>query len=178
MPNKIELYTRIEGYEHRLGHVYIGFHERFKDRPELARFWSEAAFEEMQHGAILRFCRENGNFSNDTVDDALCNRIESLIDTVASVAKKPDLSVDEAFYASLLVEASELDDVYARLTGGLLPDHRLLYESIRANLRSHHEQFSEAAGRFLSDPAFVAAFSNLSSKHPDHRNAQINPGDK
>jgi hypothetical protein len=165
MPNKIPLYSKIEGYENRLGHVYIGFHERFKDRPDLARFWSDAALEEMQHGAILRFCREHGNLTSAVVDDLICDHIESLIETVASVARKPDLSVNEAFYASLLVEASELDDLYARLIEGLLPDHRLLYESIEANLRSHHVRFAEAADRFLSDPAFVAAFRNLSRKH-------------
>src|SRR5215510_15595247 len=115
MPNKTQLYSRIEGYENRLGHAYIGFHERFKDRPELARFWSDAALEELQHGAILRFCRDRGNFTNDAIDEGVCDHLETLIATVASVAKKPDLSVDEAFYASLLVEASELDDAYARL---------------------------------------------------------------
>src|SRR5215475_8189171 len=99
MPNKIPLYARIEGCENRLGHAYIGLHERFKDRPDVARFWSDAALEELQHGAILRFCREHGNLTTIVLDDAVCERIENLIETVASVARKPDLSVDEAFYA-------------------------------------------------------------------------------
>src|SRR5438034_5461135 len=101
MSNKLELYTRIEGYEHQLAHVYIGFSGRFKDRPAIAKFWSEVALEEMQHGSILRFCREHGHLSGNFIEELTCEHIENLLETVASVARKPDLTVAEAFYASL-----------------------------------------------------------------------------
>jgi hypothetical protein len=164
MLSEVELYTRVEGFENRLGHVYIEFNARFKDRPELAKFWSESALEEMQHGSMLRFCREHKSMNGSDIDPAACERIENLLETVSSVAKKPDLTVKEAFYASLLMEASELDELFSKLTRGMLPDHLFLYEAVKASLRSHHDRFAEAADRFLGDPAFAAAFRNLSRK--------------
>jgi hypothetical protein len=155
----------MESREYDLANVYFRFHERFKDKPAVAKFWSEAALDEMQHGAILRFCRQHGNITEDTIEEITCEQIESLLGTVATVSRRDDLTMKEAFYASLLMEASELDEVYSKLTRGLLPDHAILYEAIHANLRSHHEAFAEAADQFLGDPAFVEAFRNLSRKH-------------
>jgi hypothetical protein len=167
MLREVELYNKIEGYENQLGHVYIRFHERFKNYPAVAKFWSEAALEEMQHGGILRFCREHGSFTAEEIENLTCEHIAELLETVSSVADKSDLTVNEAFYASLLMEASELDEVYSKLTRGLLPNHPLLYESIKANMLSHHARFADAADRFLADPAFVTAFRNLAQKHAD-----------
>jgi len=165
MSSQMAVYERMESREYELANVYFRFHERFKDKPAIAKFWSEAAMDEMQHGAILRFCREHGHITGEPIGDTTCEQIESLLETVGTVSKRDDLTMKEAFYASLLMEASELDDVYSKLTRGLLPDHAILYEAIQANLRSHHDAFAEAADQFLGDPAFVEAFRDLSRKH-------------
>ena len=44
----------------QLGHCYFLLHERFITSPPLARFWAEAAMDELQHQSILRFCRDRG----------------------------------------------------------------------------------------------------------------------
>ena len=169
MANEVELYSRFEALENRMAQLYLAFYERFKHQPELAKFWSEVALEEMQHASILRYCIEQRSFSPDSIDSSVSDRIEGLVDTVAALARKPDLTVDEAFYASLLVEASELDDVYSQLAKTLIANHVLLYDAIQAGLHAHHERFADAADRFLRDPAFVAAFRNLSKKHGERR---------
>jgi hypothetical protein len=164
MSKELVIYARMESREYELAHIYFAFHERFKNNPEVAKFWSEAALDEMQHGGILRFCREHGNLTAESIEDSTCEHIESLLQTVATVSRRDDLTMKEAFYASLLIEASEIDEVYSKLTRGLMPRHAILYEAIQANLRSHHEAFAEAADRFLGDPAFVEAFRNLSRR--------------
>src|SRR5215813_3471518 len=92
----------------------------------------------LQHQSILRFCRERGLMADVEFDMKMTDRIEDLLETVKGIAADPEVSVDEAFYAALLMESSELEDVYEKLTGGLVKDHGLLFDAIHASLGSHH----------------------------------------
>lgn len=165
MTRQVELYTRYEAFEQKLARVYMDLHERFKYNPKLAQFWLDMAQEEIRHASVLRLCREQSCFTPDPIDASAGDRIDGLVRTVTSVANRPDLTVSEAFYASLLVEASELDEVYSHLIRGLLPESPESYGAIQESLESHHEKFAAAAEMFLGDPAFVAAFRNLAKRH-------------
>jgi hypothetical protein len=167
MTKEVELYTQYETFERNLARVYMDLHERFLRNEELAHFWQEMAQEELRHASVLRLCREQGCFTPDRIDPSAAERIESLVRTVRSVANSPDLTISEAFYASLLVEASELDDVYSHLIRGLLPESRDAYDAISEHLEMHHEKFAAAAEKFVRDPAFVAAFRNLAKRHAE-----------
>ena len=92
---------------------------------------------------------------------SLPQRTVESVETVKGVATDPEVSVDEAFYASLLMESSEIDEVYEKLTGALAKDHPLLFQAIHASLRSHHGAFADAAKKFSSDRGFVGAFTDL-----------------
>ena len=57
------IYAKFEGFEEELAHCYFLLQGRFIANPPLARFWIDAAMDELQHCSILRFCRERGLMS-------------------------------------------------------------------------------------------------------------------
>ena len=161
MTKRQMLYAKFEAVEEQLAHCYFLLHERFISNPQLAKFWAETAIDELQHQSILRFCRERGLMADIDVDMKITGRIEDLLDTVKGIVSDPDVSVDEAFYAALLMESSELEDIYEKLTRCLAKDHRLLFDAIEANLRSHHLAFADAVEKFSGDRGLAEAFRNL-----------------
>jgi len=161
MTKREMIYAKFEGFEEQLGHCYFLLHERFIANLPLARFWAEAAMDELQHYSILRFCRDRGLMADLDLDARTAEHVEQLLETVKGIAGDPEVTIDEAFYASLLMESSEMDEVYEKLTGMLAKDHPLLYEAIHASLRSHHASFADAVEQFSGDHGFAEAFRNL-----------------
>lgn len=161
MTQRETTYSKYEKFEEELAHCYFLLHERFISDPPLARFWAEAAMDELQHFSMLRFCRERGAMADVEPAAAATRKIEDLLETVKGLASDPGITVGEAFYASLLMESSELEDIYEQLAKSLQRDHPLLYQAIHANLESHHRNFMEAAERFCKDRGFVEAFRNM-----------------
>jgi hypothetical protein len=155
------VYSKYEGFEEQLAHCYFLLQERFIADPQLARFWANVALDELQHFSMLRFCRERGLMSDVLPEDITTRNIELLLETVKGLATDPEISIEEAFYASLLIESSEMDDVYQSLTGRLEVEHPFMYRAIHAALRGHHQNFSEGAEKFCKDPGFAEAFRNL-----------------
>ncbi len=152
------LYTKFEAFEEELAHCYFLLHERFIANPRLSKFWAEAALDEMQHSSILRFCRERSLMTETAIDPATAARLDDLLDVVKNIVSDPEVTADEAFYASLLMESSELDESYEQLTRALAKDHLLLYQAIQASMRAHHGNFAAGAEEFSSDKAVVEAF--------------------
>lgn len=161
MTKRQMVYAKFEGLEERLAHCYFMLHERFIANPPLAKFWAEAAMEELQHHSILRYCREHGLMADVDVDVRTAEQVEDLLETVKGIVADPDISVDEGYYAALLMESSEMEEVYEKLIGSLSDKHRLLYDAIQASLRSHHSGFAESAERFCGDRGLAEAFRNL-----------------
>jgi hypothetical protein len=104
------IYATFETIEEQVAHCYFVLHEHFIANPPLAKFWVEAAMDELQHNSILRFCRERGLMSDVDIGQESIERVEQLLETVKSIVNDPEVTVDEAFYASLVVETSELDE--------------------------------------------------------------------
>jgi hypothetical protein len=161
MTKRETLYAKFEGFEEQVAHCYFLLHERFIANTAPARFWADAAMDELQHCSILRFCRERGLMGDINIDPKVAEQVEQLLDTVKGLTTDPEVSVEEAFYASLLIESSELDETCEKLTAGLKKDHPLLFEAIHSSLRSHHNAFAEAAREFSGDCGFAEAFNNL-----------------
>ena len=152
------IYARFEALEERVAHCYFLLHERFIADPPLAKFWADAAVDELQHSSMLRFCREHGVRATIDVAGDAADHAAMLLNTVEGIVSNPTITIDEAFYASLLVESSELDEAYEKLTRPLAADHGLLYEAVRASLRTHHDRFADAAEQFSTDQAYAEAF--------------------
>ena len=74
---------------------------------------------------------------------------------------EPDVTIDDAFYASLLMESSEIDEIYGKLIRTLVKDQRLLYDAVLASLRSHHDRFADGAEAHCSNNGFAEAFRML-----------------
>lgn len=161
MTNENAIYARFEALEERLAHCYFILHERFILDLQLARFWAEAALDELQHASILRFCRDHGLFANTDVDITTADRVDQLLDMMKAIVSDPEVTVDEAFYASLLMESSELDEAYEKLTRSLAADHLLLYEAIDESMQVHHEKFAGGAERFLRGKEYAEAFRSI-----------------
>ena len=146
-----DIYAKFEALEEEVAHCYFVFHEHFLFNSPLAKFWVDAALDEMQHASILRFCREHDLFGH--IDDAetVAKKIDELLDVLRVTASKSKISVDDAFGAALIVESSELDEAYQQLTRPLVQAHLILYEAIQSNLRLHHYNFAEAAEQFCRE---------------------------
>ena len=164
MTKNQSVYAKFESFEEELAHCYFVLHEHFIANPPLAKFWAEMAMEELQHHSILRYCRERGLMADVDLDPKAAEHVEQLLDTVENILTDPDVSVEEAFYASLLMETSELDEAYEKLTSTLAKDHRLLFEAIQTSMRSHHATFADAAQEFCGDTGIAEAFRNLGHK--------------
>jgi hypothetical protein len=156
-----DLYAKFEALEEEVAHCYFVFHEQFLFNSPLAKFWLDAALDEMQHASILRFCREHNLFGQISDVEAVARKIDELLDVLRSTASKSKISIDEAFAAALIVESSELDEAYSKLTSPLVQAHLMLYEAIQSNLRLHHYNFAEAAEQFCRDKAYANAFTSL-----------------
>jgi hypothetical protein len=156
-----DLYAKFEALEEEVAHCYFVLHEQFLFNSPLAKFWLDAALDEMQHASILRFCREHELFGQ--VDDAaaVIRKIDELLDVLRNTACKSKISVDAAFAAALIVESSELDEAYQKLTRPLAQTHLMLHEAIQSNLRLHHYNFAEAAEQFCRDKTYADAFTSL-----------------
>jgi hypothetical protein len=153
------IYTRLEALEEQLAHCYFVLQERFIANPRLAKFWAEAAMEEFQHASILRYCRERGLVVADfETDPDTMEHLDELLETVKGILTDPEVTIEEAFYASLVMESSELDAIYAKLTRALAKEHLLLYQAIRAGLRGHYENFAAGADEFAADKGLADAF--------------------
>ena len=155
------VYAIFEHFEEQLAHCYFLLHERFIRNPRLAKFWMETAMQELEHSAMLRFCHERNIMTEAGLETKAIRTVEELLETVKAVAVDPDVSVDEALYASLLIESSEMDNVYNKLTSPLARDHELLYQTIQKNLRAHHEAFVKAVAEFLTKLELAEAFRSL-----------------
>jgi hypothetical protein len=152
-------YLKFAALEEEVAHCYFVLQERFIATPRLAKLWAEAALDELQHASILRYCRERQLFADDPVEAGTAARIDDLLETIATIIADPGATAADAFYAALLIESSELDDVFEDLTRPLAKDHPLLYQGIRANLHTHHNRFADGAAEFAKDKAYAAAFS-------------------
>ena len=106
-------YARFEAFEEQLAHCYFLLHERFIANPPLAKFWADSAMEELEHFSMLRFCREKGLTAEVELDIEAADHIEQLLEMTKSIVNEPDVSIDDAFYASLLMESSEIDELLA-----------------------------------------------------------------
>ena len=154
-------YSRFEAIEAQIAHCYFLFHERFIHNPRFSQFWLEMALQELRHSAMLHFCREHAYLAETDINVNAARKAEQLLDVIKGVATDPDVSIDEALYASLLVESSELEDVYEKLTAALKDHNELLYSAIHKGLQAHQDTFAEAAAEFASRPALVRAFKLL-----------------
>jgi hypothetical protein len=154
-------YGRFEAIEARIAHCYFLFHERFKRNAGFSRFWLEMALQELQHSAILHFCREHACMAEVDINVHASRDIEQLLGVITGVATDPNVSMDEALYASLLIESSELEDVYEKLTSGLKHYNELLYRTMHKDLQAHQDTFAAAAAAFASRPALVRAVKLL-----------------
>jgi hypothetical protein len=162
------IYSKFEAIEEQLAHCYFILQRRFIVNPPLAKFWAETAMDEMQHSSILRFCRERGLIADVDVDAKTIEHIEELMETVKNIVSDPEVSIDEAFYASLLMESSELDNAYEKLTGSLARDHRLLFDAIQASQRAHHGTLADAAEEFSANRGLAEAFRRLGNVLDKH----------
>src|ERR671935_2909600 len=85
MTKRETIYGKFERFEEQLAHCYFLLHERFITNPPLARFWAEAAMDELQHQSILRFCRNRGLMADVDLDASTAEHVEQLLETVKGI---------------------------------------------------------------------------------------------
>jgi hypothetical protein len=162
MAENPHVYVWFLGLEERVADIYFLFRQKFTADVRLARFWTEAALEKLQHGSILRFCCEHGLFGSVEIDPTESKQLEEMLEEVSALALGADLTIDLTFHAALLIESSGIEKIFRRLIQALGASHFVLYTAIEASLRTHHEAFAQTATEFVDDRRLANAFRRLS----------------
>jgi hypothetical protein len=111
MTKRETLYAKFEGFEEEIAHCYFLLHERFIANPPLAKFWAEAAIDELQHCSILRFSRERGLMADVNVGP------EETYEKLTSGLAKEHPLLYEAVHASLRSHHGAFADAAEQFSG-------------------------------------------------------------
>ena len=156
------MYLWLEGVEELVSDVYFRFQQKFSQNPRQARFWIEAALEELHHASMLRFCRERRLFSHMKINGTDIERVTATHEIVTSLASAPDLTIDLALFAGLQVQSSGLYRIFIQLIHALAANHTTLFTALETSLRGRHEAFADAVLAFLGDQRLARSFRSLS----------------
>jgi rubrerythrin len=143
------VYQRFVQFEEDAAAIYLKLASRFlPENPELGSLWLEQAMEEKEHAGLLQFCLAEQMFAEQLVNHRHIRRISALFQNLARRAADPAVSVDEAFLIAAEMEASEVNDIWLRLT---TPVHKSMYlvrKKIASAVPNHLARLVEAGRKF------------------------------
>jgi hypothetical protein len=150
-------------FEERAAALYLELSVRFLHNPDLSWFWVEMAMEEKQHAGMLQHCREAGVFAAQKPDNDQFRRLSTLFDTLETRLNAATLTVDEAFELAIELEASEIDEVYSKLTAPIEGPAHILRKKMELSSDRHFGRLRDAAERFGASPAVRRKLGELLS---------------
>ena len=149
------LLERLIRLEKHVGELYVAFGDLSAAPAEVRFFWNCMATDETNHAAILQ--RTAGLLDLVVLPpqasvEAL-DRLEAKIRTLEKAARQQQLSVDEAFWAALELEGSELNSLTAAWIRGFRPAVAVLLEALLPEEENHFRRLVEATHMFSRDHA-------------------------
>jgi hypothetical protein len=138
--------------EERSADIYLELSVRFLRDSDLSWFWVEMAMEEKQHAGLLQYCRETGICAARLPDREQILRLKKLFEELETRVVDPSISVDGAFEIAMLLEASEINEIYKTLTEPIEGPWYVLRKKIDLSVANHFDKLGEAASRFGASP--------------------------
>jgi hypothetical protein len=164
--NKAHIYEEFIRFEERCAELYLELSVRFFDNPDVSWFWVEMAMEEKQHAGMLQYCREVGVFAVEVPGDEQVRRLNRLFDRFETRLKLEKLTVDDAFGLAIELEASEINEIYSRLTAPIEGPVHILRKKMELLADRHFDRLRDAANRFGASPAIQTKLGELLSHSP------------
>lgn len=143
-----QIYEGFIRFEERSAALYLELSVRFFDNPDLSWFWVEMAMEEKQHAGMLQHCREAGVFAVEMPGNDQVRRLNTLFNRLEARLSAAALTVDDAFELAIELEASEINEVYSKLTAPIEGPAHILRKKMELLSDRHFDRLRDAAGRF------------------------------
>jgi hypothetical protein len=162
-----QIYEGFIRFEERAAALYLELSVRFFDNPDLSWFWVEMAMEEKQHAGMLQFCREAGVFAASMPDNDQVSRLNTLFNHLEARLRAAALTLDDAFELAIELEASEINEVYGRLTAPIEGPAHILRKKMELLSDRHFDRLRDAADRFGASPGLRTKLGELLSRPQD-----------
>jgi hypothetical protein len=147
------LLTRLVDFERRVHQVYLALGERPDLLPAARVFWNSMAEDEQSHAATLE--RSAALFvvadsPPETSENALAI-LEAKIATAEAAVKHPNLSRDEAFRLTIMLEDAALHSLDEVWFQGLRPKPESLFSVMLPEEEAHIRRLVNAVQTFSTD---------------------------
>ena len=159
-----QLYDVFISFEERSADFYLDLSVRFMDNVELSWFWVEMAMEEKQHAGLLQYCLETGICAAQLPGREQILHLKNLFEDLDRRVADASLSLDGAFEIAMLLEGSEINEIYKALTAPIEGPWYVLRKKIALSVGNHFEKLEEAARRFGASSEIQKRLSMLSSR--------------
>jgi hypothetical protein len=162
-----QIYDGFIRFEERSAEIYLELSVRFFQETDLSWFWVEMAMEEKQHAGLLQYCRETGICASQLPNKEQILNLRALFDGLEARVADPELDVNKAFEIAIILESSEINDIYKNLTEPIEGPWYVLRKKIDLSVANHFERLEAAARRFHASPDIQERLAKLSRRAPE-----------
>jgi hypothetical protein len=159
-----QIYDGFIRFEEQSAEIYLDLSIRFLGDTDLSWFWVEMAMEEKQHAGLLQYCRETGICAVALPTREQILNLRTLFEDLQARVSDPSLDIDRAFEIAMILESSEINQIYTTLTEPIQGPSHILRKKIDLSVENHFERLAEAARRFGASPRIQDRLCELSSK--------------
>ena len=158
------VYKRCIEFEERASALYMALASHFSPaNPGLAALWLEMGMQEKQHAGLLQFCLAERLFAPHLPNGGQLRRISGQFRKLEKRAANKNLDIDEAFVIATEMEASEVNDLFCRLTTSVHNSMYLLRRKISSCVPDHIHALVAAAKKFGVGSETVKRIERLES---------------
>jgi len=150
--------------EERSAEIYLELSVRFLHDIDLSWFWVEMAMEEKQHAGLLQYCLETGIYAAQLPSKDQILALKILFEDLESRVADPSLRLDGAFEIAIILEASEINEIYKTLTAPIEGPWYVLRKKIDLSVGNHFEKLAAAARRFGASAHIQKRLTTLSRR--------------
>jgi len=117
--------------------------------------------EEKQHAGLLYSCLEKRTFAEKLPEPSEVQKLQQELDALTVRACDRALSLDAAFEIAIQLEATEMDDMCARLTTPLQDFGHVRSRKLDLSSGRHFRKLKDAAERFDASPSVRSRLAAL-----------------
>jgi len=165
------LLDRLVAFEHRVRRVYLTLSGRPDFPPHVRAFWNYMAEDERQHAAILErspALLDVMDSPPETSENALAILEAKVVAAEAAVGQS-DLSGDEAFRLTLMLEDAELNSLDEAWFQGFRPTRGSLLQAMLPEEEVHIRRVVDAVQAFSTDEVLQRQAAALWSTYERQR---------
>jgi hypothetical protein len=159
-----QIYDGFIRFEERSAEIYLELSVRFLHDIDLSWFWVEMAMEEKQHAGLLQYCRESGICAAQLPGREQILGLKKLFEDLESRVNDSSLGLDGAFEIAIMLEDSEINEIYKTLTAPIEGPWYVLRKKIDLSVGNHFAKLEEATRRFGASPEIQKRLAALSRR--------------